>query len=57
MVNVRISEDSYHVIRSFLANTLEGEMLHGRVEEWDSENELIFKALVELNAHAVCSAC
>ena len=52
MITVRMSEDSYVVIRTILANTLEAEMLRGHVVEWDGELELVLGALLDLSIRA-----
>lgn len=52
MVDVRITEDSYNIIRIMLAQTLEAQMFNGKVEEWDGDLEMMFKALLELDIHA-----
>lgn len=49
MVRINISNDSYSLIRYFLASSLDSEMLDGRVLEWDDINCLRLKALIELD--------
>lgn len=52
MVNVQISDDSYSIIRVMLAQALEAQMFNGKVEEWDGDLEMMFRALLELDIHA-----
>lgn len=53
MKTVRISDETYDMARGFLARSLEVEMLHGRVEEWDETNCALLRALIELETHVV----
>lgn len=49
MVTVRMSDDTYALIRRMVASSLDAEMLHGKVLEWDDINCDTLRALVELN--------
>lgn len=53
MVTVRMTDETYAMIRRQIATMLECEMLHGKVQEWDEENEKVLRALLEFNTQ-VC---
>ncbi len=50
MVTVRITEETYAILRRMLAASLDAEMLHGKVMEWDEVNCSTLRALLELNS-------
>lgn len=50
MVTVRMTDETYAMIRRMLAVSLDAEMLHGKVEDWDECNCGTLRALLELNS-------
>lgn len=53
MVTVRMSEETYALIREQVATLLECQMFDGRVSEWDELNEKALRALIELNSQYI----
>lgn len=49
MVKIMVSDESYVQLVRMVAQTLESEMLHGKVEKWDDENCKTLRTLLELN--------
>jgi hypothetical protein len=53
MVTVRMTEETYALIREQVATIFEGQMLNGCVTEWNEFNEKALRALLELNSQHI----
>lgn len=53
MVTLKISDETYALIRQQVASILESQILDGRVVRWDECNEQALRALLELNSQYI----
>jgi hypothetical protein len=49
MVTVKLTDDSYKRLVRMMAQTLEAEMIRGKVVDWDESNCETLQTLIELN--------
>ena len=53
MVTLKISDETYALVRQQVASILESQILDGRVSCWDECNEQALRALLELTSQDI----